>query len=841
MTRLARCLLATACLVTALARAEVVDVRQGTNLSVAYDPVSETIVLDLLGGLWRMPAAGGGATLLIPAGSGISQPRIDNTAARIVFQRWTGGQWDLWLLDSRTGSWTPLTETPYNEREPDFSADGRRIVFSSDRTGRYCLWELDLENGALRQLTDEPGDNHFPTVAADGEIVYVNRRAKASSLRLFSGGPAGMEMLHGETTFDAPSWRPGGSVVVFNDRVEGRRSDLKLLIEADEPVLTGLTEQEDVFVGRVAWLSAAEYLYAADGQLWRRGIASHERKPVHLFAGASIDLAEPRPVRTRLDAPGPHPVRGAAGFDASASDQRLAFAALGDLWVAERRRVSRLTDDEYLDIQPRFAADGESIVFVSDRGGGMDLWQLDLDHGEPPQPLTREGGAFEPVVSPDGRSVAYLSLAGAGPWDRASIRRVWLDRALHSETVTENLYDASGLSWRGGNIHVSARAGAADAELAEIVLKVPATTGDPESGAAPDAERRRVPEDPMLTWTPAAADAPYVVQAGRLFDGIGNDYARHVDIHVEGQRIVAIVGRGRLPLPEHVIDAQDLTVIPGLIDVHAHHSAAAGGRLGRQWLRYGVTTVREVDAELDAAIERAESWASGKRLGPRLVIVPRNAVGPGVLDANSPVVVQSGAAVSRGFAHAAAGQWLRSGEPVASLPTLLRAPEAAAADLELSPLNLSYQDTLGSLLASGKFVATGIAATRGLASADARAPEQPALTRALGDTLARLMRSSGRIAIASEAPAVPYGSGFHEELAALADAHLPTAQILRWATAGGAMALGLDQQLGTLEAGKLADFVVIDGDPLARIGDARRIEAVVRGGVWLEREDLVAD
>jgi imidazolonepropionase-like amidohydrolase len=107
------------------------------------------------------------------------------------------------------------------------------------------------------------------------------------------------------------------------------------------------------------------------------------------------------------------------------------------------------------------------------------------------------------------------------------------------------------------------------------------------------------------------------------------------------------------------------------------------------------------------------------------------------------------------------------------------------------------------------------------------------------DTLGRLQRSSGRIAIGSDAPAVPYGYGLHLELALLAESGVPNAQVLRWATAAGAMALGLDQQLGTLEPGKLADFVIVDGDPLEEIGDTQRIDAVAKGGVVFTREQLL--
>jgi imidazolonepropionase-like amidohydrolase len=67
-----------------------------------------------------------------------------------------------------------------------------------------------------------------------------------------------------------------------------------------------------------------------------------------------------------------------------------------------------------------------------------------------------------------------------------------------------------------------------------------------------------------------------------------------------------------LPPIGPVIDARDATVIPGLIDLHAHQSSLVGERLGRAWLAYGVTTVRELAANTGEAVERAEAWASGR-------------------------------------------------------------------------------------------------------------------------------------------------------------------------------------------------------------------------------------
>ena len=124
------------------------------------------------------------------------------------------------------------------------------------------------------------------------------------------------------------------------------------------------------------------------------------------------------------------------------------------------------------------------------------------------------------------------------------------------------------------------------------------------------------------------------------------------------------------------------------------------------------------------------------------------------------------------------------------------------------------------------------------ASWSSAGPAADALPR-LEQTVARLVRAGGRVAIGTDAPAVPYGLGVHYELVLLAAAGLPNDQALRLATAGGALALGLEGQIGSLEEGKIADFVVIDGDPLTRLTDTLRVTAVVRGGVWIDRATLL--
>ena len=74
------------------------------------------------------------------------------------------------------------------------------------------------------------------------------------------------------------------------------------------------------------------------------------------------------------------------------------------------------------------------------------------------------------------------------------------------------------------------------------------------------------------------------------------------------------------------------------------------------------------------------------------------------------------------------------------------------------------------------------------------------------------------------------GFAYHRELMAMVFAGIPASDVLKAATINGARALGVDDRLGSIETGKLADLVVVRGNPLADITTARDIELVIKNG-----------
>ena len=106
--------------------------------------------------------------------------------------------------------------------------------------------------------------------------------------------------------------------------------------------------------------------------------------------------------------------------------------------------------------------------------------------------------------------------------------------------------------------------------------------------------------------------------------------------------------------------------------------------------------------------------------------------------------------------------------------------------------------------------------------------------------VAAVVAGGGRVIAGTDSPINPYGVALLSELEHYVRGGLTPAEAIRTATAVPAEAMGLGADLGTIEAGKLADLVVVDGNPLATITDLRRTRVVVAGGVAHTVEALVA-
>jgi imidazolonepropionase-like amidohydrolase len=127
----------------------------------------------------------------------------------------------------------------------------------------------------------------------------------------------------------------------------------------------------------------------------------------------------------------------------------------------------------------------------------------------------------------------------------------------------------------------------------------------------------------------------------------------------------------------------------------------------------------------------------------------------------------------------------------------------------------------------------------GMRAADDPAARSRQFEREL--TLVGAMQKAGVKILAGTDTPNPYvfpGSSLHDELELLVKAGLTPLQALQAATLRPAEYLGMAARLGTIAPGRLADLVLLSGDPLADIANTRRIEAVIQNGRLYQRPDL---
>jgi imidazolonepropionase-like amidohydrolase len=120
------------------------------------------------------------------------------------------------------------------------------------------------------------------------------------------------------------------------------------------------------------------------------------------------------------------------------------------------------------------------------------------------------------------------------------------------------------------------------------------------------------------------------------------------------------------------------------------------------------------------------------------------------------------------------------------------------------------------------------------------AAKMVALYAVHADLVGRLNRAGVPMLAGSDCPN-PYvypGFSLHDELGLLVHAGLTPAEALRTATINPARFLGLTDSLGVVATGKVADLVLLDGNPLADIANTKRIRAVIQGGRVMNRNAL---
>jgi Tol biopolymer transport system component len=484
-----------------------VTLTEGTNMAASASPDGETLVLAIQSALWSVPTAGGEARMLTGAEFEATWPDWSPDGSRIAFQNFSpDGFYHVWTVAADGSDPRQITSGPFDHREPAWSPDGARIAFSSDRSGSgsYDVWTIEVGTGTYEQRTREDGNAHSPAWSPDGSrLAYASGRFvravdAADAVEELASAPGG--------SVQAPSWHPDGRGVVYQDNTR-------------QIVLDGraVTTDEDVFPFPVSWLPDGGFVYTADGRPRIRAADGGAPRDVAFSARLALERPVTHNKDHRFGSTDPRPVRGIFSPVLSPDGSRIAFVALNDLWVMEIGQPPvQLTDDLFIEWVPSWSPDGGEIYFSSDRHGGgrPDLHAIDLATREVRRvSVTPESRMVFPVLSPDGRSFAYVDGGDQSLWvhDVASGQARRVAEQAYASNVGKPTWSPDGRTLAIADIQ---RANTRYREGRNLIRTVDVATGEwafQEPAPLPDQLSERFEAGPA--WSPDGSWMAFVMNS----------------------------------------------------------------------------------------------------------------------------------------------------------------------------------------------------------------------------------------------------------------------------------------------------------------------------------------
>ncbi|MBM3907668.1 MAG: amidohydrolase family protein [Gemmatimonadetes bacterium] len=396
--------------------------------------------------------------------------------------------------------------------------------------------------------------------------------------------------------------------------------------------------------------------------------------------------------------------------------------------------------------------------------------------------------------------------------------------------------------------------------------------------------------------TPLRGDL--VIRNGSLFDSERGVMVPSQTVVVRGDRIVSVGpdATAAVSADATVIDATGKTIMPGMWEMHTHLQVASQSVFGAMQLAQGLTTARDLASDIDVAVSQRDRERAGKLASPRIILGgfmegPLAWAGPTevlvsteaearawvarydslgyrqiklynithpdlvpviatearkrgmILSGHIPRGMSMQAAVALGYDEIQHAAFFFSNFFPDSLylPQMRAYSQVATAVAPTFDVDSPAMTSLIEFLAQRRTVVDGtfnlwIGGGASVVGAGGSGNQEKADSAYM--KLIRRLYAAGVPLVAGTDNAA--GATYRRELEMYERAGIPRAKILQIATIDAARFMKDDAQYGSIREGKVADLLVVNGNPLEKISDLQKLEVVIRGGRYYKVSDLMA-
>jgi Tol biopolymer transport system component len=729
----------------------------------------------------------------------------------------------------------PVEDGPVRARQiryPRLSPDGTKLAFTAlDR-----LWVMDYPKGQARRVSSIDAGEHQPTWSPDSRtIVYVSWSDADGGhvYRASADGGEPQRLTQVSSFYSDPVYSPDGQRIVV---VRGPRRERQ---EDFSPQGRGGQALE------LVWLPAAGGDTTLISPYRAQGRPHFAKDPARIYAWEGT--------------------RGLVSFRFDGTDRKTHVKVTG----YKAPNAEQATNAGEVIMGP----DGETAI--GEAQNHVYLLTVPVKGGEAPTvALANPDSAAVPVKRLTTVGGEFLSWADGGKAVTFSLGRTMFKYDLAAAKAADDKQK----------------------EQAEA-RKEPEKKEEEEKGE--QAPRKKPAYEPVATEViveaPRARPSGTVVLRGaRVITMNKDEVIENADIVVKDNRIEEIGRRGQVRLPggARTIDVSGKTIMPGLVDVHAHIWPAWDIHKTQVWeylanLAYGVTTTRDPQTATTDVLAYRDLVETGQMIGPRVY-----GTGPGVFSRDNVQSLDDARDVLRRYSeywdtktikqYMAGNRQQRQWIIMAAREQKLMPTLEGGLDLKLNltqildgyaglehtlPIMPLYKDVV-ELVAKSEIVYTPTLLVQyggpwaenyfyestdvhgdqkmrrftphaDLDSSVLRRPwfhEQEYSFPLAAKVLADIVAAGGKVGLGGHGQR--QGIQCHWELWAIASGGMPTHEVLKVGTIYGADAIGMAKDLGSIEKGKLADLVVLDRNPLENIRNTNSIRYVMKNGELFEGDTL---